>query len=118
MIPDSSNLYDSASIREFVRAASSEPVQGEEEEAALAEAASRGDTEAIEGLVRLHLRDAVDEAIRHRGDVGVSELIRQGVRSLVAAAHRYDPERDGPFPAFARTAVRRDVRRASLPEAQ
>lgn len=118
MIPDASNRYDSVSLRELVRAASSEPAQGGEEEAALAEAAARGDAQAIEGLVRLHLRDAVDEAIRHRGDVGVSVLIRQGVRSLVAAARRYDPERHGPFPEYAREAVRRDVRRASLPETQ
>lgn len=116
MNPDATSYLDSLTLQEFVQAASAEPLRGEEEEAALAEAVRRGDEGAADRLVRIHLRDAVDEAIRNRGDVKVRVLIRHGVRGLVEAARRYDPARDGSFGRFARGAVRRAVQAASLPE--
>lgn len=110
---DPIGYLDSTSLRDFVVAASSEPLPWEHDDE-LAEAVRRGEPGAAETLVRLHLRDVVDEAIRHRGDVGVQVLIRTGVRELVAAARRYHPDRDGAFAAYARANVRPAVRAAAL----
>lgn len=110
MMTDPSTYLDSVSLREFVHAASSEPLPPEEEEVALAEALRQGDVEAADRLIRLHLRDAIDEAILHRGEISVQKLIRQGVRGLVQAAHRYDPAQDGDFRGFARALMRREIR--------
>lgn len=111
---DPSAYLDSVSLRDFVYAASSEPLPGAAEEAALTEAARHGDAGAADRLIRLHLRDAVDEAILHRGEVAVHKLIRRGVRGLVHAAHRYQPSRDGDFGTYARACVRREIRDATL----
>jgi len=115
MMTDPSTYLDSVSLKDFVYAASSEPLLADEEEAALAEAVRQGDAAAADRLIRLHLRDAVDEAILHRGEVSVQKLIRQGVRGLVQAAHRYDPARDGDFRGFARDFMRREIR-AEMPQ--
>lgn len=114
MMTDPTTYLDSGSLRDFVHAASSEPVLGEEEEVALAEAVRRGDAEAADRLIRLHLRDAIDEAILHRGDVAVRTLIQRGVRGLVQAAHRFDPDRDGSFKTYARAWMKREIRAAIL----
>jgi RNA polymerase sigma-32 factor len=114
MTTDPSTYLDSVSLRDFVHAASAEPLPGAEEEAALTEAARRGDVGAADRLIRLHLRDAVDEAILHRGDVAVQKLIEQGVQGLIQAARRYQPTRDGDFGTYARTCVRREIRAATL----
>jgi len=112
MMTDPSTYLDSVSLKDFVHAASSEPLLADEEEAALAEAVRQGDVAAADRLIRLHLRDAVDEAILHRGEVSVQKLIRHG---LVQAAHRYDPARDGDFRGFARDFMRREIR-AEMPQ--
>jgi DNA-directed RNA polymerase sigma subunit (sigma70/sigma32) len=114
MMTDPTTYLDSGSLRDFVHAASSEPVLGEEEEAALVEALRLGDTEASDRLIRLHLRDAVDEAILHRGDVAVRTLIQQAVRGLVEAANRYQPARDGAFRSYARSWMKREIRATVL----
>ncbi len=114
MMMDPTTYLDSVSLRDFVHAASAEPVLGEEEEAALAEAVRSGDAQAADRLIRLHLRDAVDEAILHRGDVAVRTLIQRGVRGLVQAAHRYQPARDGAFRSYARAWMKREIRDAVL----
>lgn len=114
MMMDPRTYLDSVSLRDFVHAASAEPVLGEEEAAELAEAVRRGDPDAADRLVRIHLRDAVDEAIQHRGDVAVRTLIQRGVRGLVQAAHRYQPQRDGAFRSYARGWMRREIRAAVL----
>jgi len=114
MMMDPTTYLDSVSLRDFVHAASSEPVLGEEEETALAEAVRRGDEAAADRLIRIHLRDAVDEAILHRGDVAVRTLIQRAVRGLVQAAHRYEPQRDGAFKSYARDWMRREIRAAVL----
>ena len=109
MTIDPSIYLDSVSLRDFVHQASSGPVPEEGDDLALAEAIRRGDAEAADRLVRIHLRDAVDEAIRHRGDVPVKKLIRQGVRGLIRAAYRYEPARDGAFRSYARDSMRREI---------
>jgi len=114
MMTDPSTYLDAVSLEEFVYAASSEPLPEAAEESALAEAVRRGDVEAADRLIRLHLRDAVDEAILHRGEVSVQKLIRQGVRGLVQAAHRYEPARDGDFRSYARSFMRREIRATML----
>jgi RNA polymerase primary sigma factor len=110
MMMDPTTYLDSVSLKDFVHAASSEPVLGDDEEVALAEAVRRGDVDAVDRLIRLHLRDAIDEAILHRGEVAVRTLIQRGVRALVQAAHRYQPARDGTFKSYARTWMKREIR--------
>lgn len=114
MTLDATRYLDAISLHDFVHAASDEPVRPEEAEATLAAAVRDGDEEAADRLIRLHLRDVVDEAIRYRGEVGTRTLIRHGVGSLVRAAYRYEPERDGPFAPYVRACVRQDIRAASF----
>lgn len=98
---------DRASVVELVEAASAAPLLDAEREAALGVRAGAGDTRALEALVLGNLRIAVDEAIRNRGlGVAQHELVRQGVRTLIAAARVYRPERHGRFSNYAARRIR------------
>lgn len=99
---------DQVSLGELVAMASAAPVLDARTEALLAGRAAAGDTEALEKLVRMTLRFAIDEAIRNRGlGSPQRDLVRKGVQTLVEAARRYDPARHGSFARFARGEVRR-----------
>jgi RNA polymerase sigma factor (sigma-70 family) len=86
----------------FLRRASIEPPLTDDDEAELATRARRGDRLAIERLVLANMRIVVSVAKRFaRGrPCDFDDLIQAGVRGLVIAASRFDPER-GRLEAFA-----------------
>ena len=100
-------MFDQLSVGDLVSMASAQPLLAEEEAAGLFRRIRAGDADATEELVLVHLRIAIDEAIRTRG-LGCSqrELVRTGVRTLVEAAQLYDPIQHGPFARHARSSVR------------
>lgn len=114
MIDPASYLQPSSSLRDFVEEASHQPLPGVEDEA-LARAATAGDDAALDRLVRRHLRSVLDEVIVSRGGGVPSErLVRAGLRGLVTSASHYEPEEDGSFGEFARSAIRREIRTVLL----
>jgi len=72
--------------------------------------ARKGDDQARRTIVDSHLRFVVDLALTRR-DCGVSLpiLITAGNRGLLKAVHRYDPDSDGDFFAFAREWIRMEM---------
>jgi RNA polymerase primary sigma factor len=95
-----------ASLDELVTTASTEPLLDERGEALLARRVQDGDMEALERLVFVNLRVAVDEAIRNRGlGSPQRDLVRNGIRVLMDAARIYDPVHDGRFSHFVRLRV-------------
>jgi DNA-directed RNA polymerase sigma subunit (sigma70/sigma32) len=102
-------------LEELVREASVPPLDSGTA-ARLAGRSAAGDLEAYEGLVRAHLRVAVDEAIAHRSSgAPLGSLIRQALDSLLAAAREHDPATHAPFASHARARVRRDLRAYLFP---
>jgi len=96
-----------ASVVELVQAASAAPLLDAEREAYLGARAGEGDAGALEHLVLGNLRIAVDEAIRNRGlGTPQDQLLREGVRTLMASAVSYDPKRHGPFSRYAARRIR------------
>lgn len=116
MHADPASYFDARFLSQFVHDASSAPIPEPEEERSLALAATRGDDQALDLLIRMHLRTVVDVAIALRGDLPTSRLIPAGLRGLVLAADRFDPMHDGSFRTFARPFIRREMRSALFPE--
>ena len=106
-------MFDQMSVGDLVSMASEQPLRAEEAEADIVRRIRDGDARAVEDLVLLNLRIAIDEAIRTRGlGRAQRDLVRTGVRALVEAAEGYDPSRDGPFGQHARSSVRAAVIRS------
>ena len=103
----------SASVEDLVARASAVPVPDASLQERLAARLRGGQPEALSELVEMHLRVAVDEAIRNRG-LGLPQnvLVREAARALVACAPEYDPERDGSFARYARGEIRAALHRA------
>lgn len=100
-------MFDQLSVGDLVSMASSQPVLGERDEQDLILRIQAGDAVAVQELVRMSLRIAIDEAIRTRGlGLPQRELVRLGVRALVDAAQSYDPTTHGRFADHARASVR------------
>lgn len=111
MTADALTSLESLPLAEFVRYASAAPLEEEPE----SETGSGGQ-EARERLVRVHLRDVVDEAIAHRGiGVPIDTLVRRGLAGLVSASRQYDPRRHPAFADFARSRIRQAIREALFP---
>ncbi|MGD8319713.1 MAG: hypothetical protein PVJ02_04650 [Gemmatimonadota bacterium] len=114
MIDPTSYLSHASSLRDFVEEASLQPLPGPEDDALVA-AAAAGDDEALDNLVRRHLRLVLDEVIVSRGEgVSSERLVRAGLRGLLASAAEYDLGRHGPFSHHARLAIRREIHAALL----
>jgi len=97
------------SLREFARQVSAEPLS-DATQPALLDAARRGDAEALQSLLRPHLRFVVDEAVAHRGgDASLEALVDAGLDGLRDAASTFDPA-DGAFDAHARRSIRASIR--------
>jgi len=110
MTADFLTSLESLPLDEWVRQASVPPLAPEADRA-LATGAAQGDPQALERLVRAHLRDVLDVAIAHRrSGIAMDTLIRRGLDGLVTAARHFDPERHESFEAFARSSIRHAVR--------
>jgi len=105
------------SLPELVRAASNAPLLDPEEDRRLAREAREGQDEALDSLVKAHLRLVVDEAIRHRDHfVRTGDLVSRGLKGLHWAAPRFDPEVHESFWTYARQAVRAEIRKTDRPD--
>lgn len=83
------------------------------EEQRLTARSASGQDDALEALVRSHLRVAVDEAIRNRGfGERQDRLARVGALALVEAAPDFDPDEHGSFSSYARQVIRRAIKDA------
>lgn len=100
-------MFDQLSVGDLVSMASAQPFLGEEDELDLIVRIRSGDSDAMQELVRMTLRIAIDEAIRTRGlGMPQRELVRLGVRALVEAAETFDPATHVRFADHARSSVR------------
>lgn len=100
-------------VADLVARASESRVLDPSEEERLAARSASGQDDALETLVRAHLRIAVDEAIRNRGfGERQDRLARVGALALVQAAPDFDPDEHGSFAGYARRVVRRAIREA------
>jgi DNA-directed RNA polymerase sigma subunit (sigma70/sigma32) len=116
MFADPSAYLGAGSISDFVHEASSAPLPDADEERRLADAARRGDRDALDLLVQMNLRLVVDVAIALRGDVPAARLIPAGISGLLEAAEEFDPARHGSLRSFARPFIRRHMWDVFFPE--
>lgn len=88
------------------------PLLGREEEAKIGRKAKRGDVKAHRKLVESNLRLVVKYAHEFTGmGLPLMDLISEGNRGLVKAAHRYDPSRSK-FSTYATYWIKQFIRRA------
>src|SRR5262245_17443834 len=88
------NLPVDYSLRKYLQQITSIPLLGEVEEHELAMRwCERGDQQALDKLVRSHLRLVVKIAMGYRGyGLPVADLISEGSVGLIKAARRFDPD--------------------------
>lgn len=96
----------------YIRDISVFPLLSKVEEAKLGKKARRGNKKAHEKLVQSNLRLVVKYAHEFTGmGLPLMDLISEGNRGLVKAAHRYDPERSK-FSTYATYWIKQFIRRA------
>jgi RNA polymerase primary sigma factor len=96
----------------YIRDISIFPLLGKEEEAKLGRQAKRGNKKAHRKLVEANLRLVVKYAHEFTGmGLPLMDLISEGNRGLIKAAHRYDPERSK-FSTYATYWIKQFIRRA------
>lgn len=80
---------------------------GREEERELARRAGAGDSQAIERLIRSHMRFVVKIARGYRqSGVPMSDLVQEGIVGLVQAIRKFNPDHDARLSTYARWWIR------------
>lgn len=95
-------MGSAASLDRCIRGASEIPRLTRDEEHALAVRARAGEQDAIDELVRAHLRFVVVIALKYRRyDVPLGDLIGEGTVGLMTAVDKFDPDRGTRFVTYA-----------------
>lgn len=107
----SSSTVDTLSL--YMRDIGTHPILKRDEEHALAVAASEGDEEAFNTLVRSNLRYVVSVANRYKGfGLSLEDLINEGNIGLINAIKRFDPERGVKLITYAVWWIRQSIMHA------
>lgn len=98
------------SLERYLEEIATHPVLTPEEELGLTSRVRKGDQEALDQLVRLHMRLVVSVARKYQPrNVPLSDLIDAGRAGLVRAAQRFNGSDGRRFDAFALWSIRRAV---------
>lgn len=109
---NSGGSHHSEIYASYIRDINVFPLLGKEEEAKLGRKAKRGDKKAHRKLVESNLRLVVKYAHEFTGmGLPLMDLISEGNRGLVKAAHRYDPSKSK-FSTYATYWIKQFIRRA------
>lgn len=89
------------------------PMLTEEEEHRLAERIQAGDEKAVDQLVTANLRFVVSVARQYaNAEVSMDDLISEGNIALIAAAYKWNPQKDGRFVNYAVYDVKKAIQQA------
>jgi RNA polymerase primary sigma factor len=99
---DYPEFFDSRNLKHYLEEIAKFPQLTEEEERKLGERIRRGDAEALQTLIKSHLKFVVSYVKKYRG-MGLSllDLINEGNIGLIEAAKRFDPGRQVRFISYA-----------------
>jgi len=107
---DYRDFFDSRNLKHYLEAIAKFPPLNEEEEKKLGERIRQGDAEALQTLIKSHLKFVVSYVKKYRG-MGLSllDLIDEGNVGLIEAAKRFDPTRNVRFISYAVWWVRQAI---------
>ncbi len=99
---DYRDFFDSKNLKHYLEEIAKFPQVTEEEERKLGERIRQGDAEALQSLIKSHLKFVVSYVKKYRG-MGLSllDLIDEGNVGLIEAAKRFDPTRHVRFISYA-----------------
>jgi RNA polymerase primary sigma factor len=99
---DYRDFFDSKNLKHYLEQIAKFPPLTEEEERKLGERIRQGDPEALQSLIKSHLKFVVSYVKKYRG-MGLSllDLIDEGNVGLIEAAKRFDPTRHVRFISYA-----------------
>jgi len=102
MSTDYRDFFDSRNLKHYLEEIAKFPVITEEEEKKLGERIRQGDPEALQSLIKAHLKFVVSYVKKYRGmGLGLLDLINEGNVGLIEAAKRFDPTRNVRFLSYA-----------------
>lgn len=102
-----------ASLKSYFRDVSKLSLISSEKETELAERVQKGDKKAEEELVEANLRFVISVAKSYQGKgLDLVDLIQEGNCGLIAAAHRYNPDRGIKFISYAVWWIRQAIMKA------
>src|SRR4026208_69719 len=105
--------YDEGSLDQYLRDISVYPLITREEEVTLAQKIRLSDQEALDQLVRAHLRFVVSVAKKYQNQgVSLSDLINEGNLGLIRAAHKFDETKGIKFISYAVWWIRQAILQA------
>lgn len=100
------------SVRQFLQEIRAFPLLSPEEEAALAERCAGGDEDAVRQMVSANLRLVVSIAKEYSGrGIGLMDMIQEGCIGLLAAAKKFEPNRQARFATYASPWIRQSISR-------
>jgi RNA polymerase primary sigma factor len=107
---DYRDFFDSRNLKHYLEEIAKFPPLNEEEERKLGERIRQGDAEALQTLIKSHLKFVVSYVKKYRG-MGLSllDLIDEGNVGLIEAAKRFDPTRNVRFISYAVWWVRQAI---------
>jgi len=107
---DYRDFFESRNLKHYLEEIAKFPPLNEEEERKLGERVRRGDPEALQTLIKSHLKFVVSYVKKYRG-MGLSllDLIDEGNVGLIEAAKRFDPTRHVRFISYAVWWVRQAI---------
>jgi RNA polymerase primary sigma factor len=107
---DYRDFFESRNLKHYLEEIAKFPPLNEEEERKLGEGVRRGDPEALQTLIKSHLKFVVSYVKKYRG-MGLSllDLIDEGNVGLIEAAKRFDPTRHVRFISYAVWWVRQAI---------
>jgi len=107
---DYRDFFDSRNLKHYLEQIAKFPPLTEEEEQKLGERIRKGDAEALQSLIKSHLKFVVSYVKKYRG-MGLSllDLIDEGNVGLIEAAKRFDPTRHVRFISYAVWWIRQAV---------
>src|SRR4026208_1236694 len=105
--------FDEGSLDQYLREISKYPLIPQEEEVTLAQRIRTGEEEALDKLVRSHLRVVVSVAKKYQNQgVSLSDLINEGNLGLIRAAHKFDETKGIKFISYAVWWIRQAILQA------
>ena len=107
---DYRDFFDSRNLKHYLEEIAKFPPLNEEEERKLGQRIRQGDAEALQTLIKSHLKFVVSYVKKYRG-MGLSllDLIDEGNVGLIEAAKRFDPTRNVRFISYAVWWVRQAI---------